>query len=151
MTTKIAKNATGLISLKEPWRARLGVETVWPGSDSLHNATDGTVCHEVSGMDRAFRMNPFIEIDGILAPGFVHRATRLIQLLQSGERRFIREVILAGLQYATPKGPMLAGYGCRNDQTLVADINRYSKLTGVRRILRFSGSAPCRRCTRGHR
>jgi hypothetical protein len=114
MAAKIAENTARLVSIKEPWRARLGVETVRAGAEGLHDATNGTIRHEMSGMDGTFGMNPFIEIDHVFAPGFVHRTMRLIQLFQGGERRFVREVVLARPQYAAPKGPMLAWHSRGN-------------------------------------
>ena len=116
MAAKIAENTARLVSIEEPWRARLGVETVRTCAEGLHDATNGTIRHEVPGMDGTFGMNPFIEIDRVLAPGFVHRKTRLIQLFQGGERRFVREVVLARPHYAASKGPMLAWHSRGNDQ-----------------------------------
>ena len=64
-------------------------------SHHLHYSPDRPVLNQLSGMDGTLHMQPFTVIDHVFLARLRGFCACSVHLLQRGERRFIREIILA--------------------------------------------------------
>src|ERR1044072_1611433 len=87
-----------------------------PETEHLDHAADGASMYEISGVHRGFHVKTLAEINHVLALRFGGDAAGGVELIEGGERRFIREVVFASGHHANTDGAAFARYGGGGNQ-----------------------------------
>ena len=96
MTADVAQNAAvAQVFVKPRGSARFIADPVWPESEDLNNFPDRAALHEITRMHRALHVESLAKINHVFAARVGHDLPRLRQLLEGGERGFVRKIILA--------------------------------------------------------
>jgi len=90
MAANIAQNAAVFFSLEEPGRSRGRTQPVRPNPDNLNHFANRAVSDQIAGIDRAFDMQPFRIIHGVLAASCFGFFACSLQLLQGREAALCR-------------------------------------------------------------
>ena len=85
-------------------------------ADDLQDAADGSLVDQLAGEHGAFHVQTLAEVDGVFSPRLLGHFLDLVKLRQGGERRFVREVILAVAHHPHPEGGVVARHRCPRHQ-----------------------------------
>lgn len=133
----VAEDTAVFLFLKKPAWSRRGIKTMWTCAKGLNNLANRSGGDQLPGAHGALDMDALAVVNGILSPRGLASAARLLELFQSGERRFIGEVVLASLHNPAPERPSFVRHGgCSNESNLgiVQDFIKRPGCTGLRKF-----------------
>ena len=113
---EVAQDPSVALALEEPRRPGGQAGPVQAHADDLQDAADGSLVDQLAGEHGAFHVQTLAEVDGVFSPRLLGHFLDLVKLRQGGERRFVREVILAVAHHPHPEGGVVARHRCPRHQ-----------------------------------
>jgi hypothetical protein len=134
MAPDVTEDAAVFFLLKKPGRPRRGIQAVRARAKGLNDFSDGPGGYQLSSAHGTLDMDALTIIDGVFFSGGLASATRLFQLIESGERRFVGEIILTGLHHTATKRLAFIWHSSGSDELnlgIVEDFLKTPCRTGV--------------------
>ena len=107
MAADIAQDSAVFLLFKKPGGTGGGIQAVRAHPQHLDYLADGSLPDQLACINGAFHLKPFAVAYHVFFTGLFHSFLYHIQLFQRSQRRFIHEIILAGLHHAHAKGSPL--------------------------------------------